>query len=339
MTRWWRALFGAEKVWQAPDLTGIAATATIPVRSGAGDVGAASPTTPASRSAVNGKLKAQPPERWFTLATLRQAWLAVKAAKGGPGVDGVTLQQFEANLERELGALRMELISGIYQPQPTRQVLVPKADVGVRPLVIWALRDRVAQRTVYELIAPGFEAAFLPCSFGFRPGYGVADAVATLERLRDNNLRWVLHGDIQDCFEQIDPVRLLKQVSSQVQDRLLRRYIAGWLDAQLLTSADGKPKRAGASQGSVLSPLLANIYLHGVDQTIMAQKLAYLRYADDFVICCRQKAEAEQARTTMTQALAAIGLQINPKKSAVVHFDQGFAWLGHFFVRRECYRL
>jgi RNA-directed DNA polymerase len=331
---WWSKLFSSKVQADLPNLTQIAQAAATP--------SAAEQAIPREHgramSAVD-KLKAQPAERWFTPAALRRGWLAVKAAKGGPGVDGLSLQQFEAALERELATLRIELISGTYQPQPVRQVLVPKADVGVRPLAIWALRDRVAQRVVYDLIAPVFEATFLPCSFGFRPGYGVQDAIAALEQQRDSNLRWVVDADIQDCFEAIDSVRLLKLVAQRVQDRLLRRYIAGWLQAQILNSADGVPKRAGTSQGNVLSPLLANIYLHRFDQMFVQRKLAYLRYADDFVICCRQKAEAEEALLLCRQTLKPLGLQLNEKKTRIVHFDQGFTWLGYFWVRRESYRL
>lgn len=335
--RWlWAKLLGGQEAQALPDLGAIAAAAQpgIAPQGAPSQMDEGQPTPVAVE-----KLKAQPAERWFPLAALRRGWLAVKAAKGGPGVDGISLQQFEAALERELTTLRLELISGTYQPQPVRQVLVPKADVGVRPLAIWALRDRVAQRVLYDLIAPLFERTFLPCSFGFRPGFGVQDAVAALERLRDKNLRWVVHADIQDCFEAIDCSRLLKLVAPCVQDRLLRRYIAGWLDAQILNSADGVPKRAGTSQGNVLSPLLANIYLHQLDTAITTHNLAYLRYADDFVICCRQKAEAEQSLQFCRQALKPLGLQVSEKKTAVVHFDQGFTWLGYFFVRRESYRL
>ncbi|MFN8493505.1 MAG: reverse transcriptase domain-containing protein [Caldilineaceae bacterium] len=283
--------------------------------------------------------KPQTPERLFTPALLRTAWRAVKRAKGGPGVDEVTLAKFEAGLDKELGALQLELISGVYRPQPVRQVLVPKANGGLRALAIWALRDRVAQRAVYELIAPRFEQRFLACSFGFRPGRQVADAVAALTAHRDQNLRWVVDADIKDCFDSIDAARLLPLVAQQLPERVLCHYIAGWLYAEIFNSADGLPKKAGASQGGVLSPLLANIYLHEVDQILAQRQLAYLRYADDFVICCRTKADAAQAFEWSRAALAQWGLQINDEKSHIRHFDQGFSWLGYFLVRRECYQL
>jgi group II intron reverse transcriptase/maturase len=281
----------------------------------------------------------QPPERLFTRYALQQAWLAVKQAKGGPGVDGVTIAQFEARLDEELAALQSELASGVYRPRPLRQVLVPKAGEGMRGLAIWALRDRVAQRVIYDLIAPVFEPHFLPCSFGYRPGRGVEQAVQQVIEHRNANLRWVVDADIVHCFDAIDSRQLFGLVRQRVRDRLVLRYIEQWLKVQLLSSLDGKPRRAGASQGSVLSPLLANIYLHPMDQTLMAHGLVLVRYADDFVLCCRRRADAQTALTFAQKTLKGLGLELHPKKTQIVHFDQGFAWLGYFFIRNECHRL
>ncbi len=281
----------------------------------------------------------QPPERLFTRTALQQAWRGVKQAKGGPGVDGVTIAQFEARLEEELATLQTELTSGAYRPRPLRQVLVPKAGEGMRGLAIWALRDRVAQRVVYDLIAPVFEPHFLPCSFGYRPGLGVEQAVQRVIDYRNANLRWVVDADIMHCFDAIDSQRLLGMVRQQVRDRLVLRYIEQWLKVQLLSSLDGKPRRAGASQGSVLSPLLANIYLHPLDQALTAHKLALVRYADDFVICCRRRTDAQAAQMQAQATLRRLGLTLHPQKTQIVHFDQGFAWLGYFFIRNECHRL
>lgn len=286
-----------------------------------------------------GAVRPAPAERFFTSEALQRAWLAVKRAGGGAGVDDVTLQTFAGRLTEELGRLRAELVSGSYRPRPLRRVLVPKPNGGLRPLALWALRDRVAQRTVYDIIAPSFEAIFLPCSFGYRPGLGAEDAVRQVLAYRDRGLRWVVDGDIQDCFDSIPADRLAGLVARRVLDPLLLRYIADWLDAQILNGADGVPTRAGACQGSVLSPLLANIYLHEVDRLLVARKLALVRYADDLVICCARKAEAQAALAATNEALAAWGLRLNEHKTQIVHFDQGFAWLGHFLLRGECFRL
>lgn len=293
-----------------------------------------------SRSAHNAIIiQPTPPDRLFSRDALERAWLAIKRAGGGAGVDGMTLRKFEADKDKELEALRVALVAGEYKPQPMRQVLIPKANGGLRQLTIWALRDRIAQRAIYDIAAPAFEPLFLPCSFGFRPGYSTQDAVAALVAYREQGLTWVVDGDIKDCFDSIDSRHLLRLVQRRVRDPLINRYIAGWLFARVLTSADGLPKEAGASQGSALSPLLANIYLHEVDRVVTARKLAYLRYADNFVVCCRRKREAAEALAQMEQALTARGLVLNPHKSRLVHFDQGFAWLGYFFVRREVHAL
>ncbi|MEZ4864391.1 MAG: reverse transcriptase domain-containing protein [Caldilineaceae bacterium] len=286
-----------------------------------------------------GSIPATPPNQLFPTAALRRAWLAVKRTGGGAGVDGMTIQKFEADLEQELTQLRQQLISGDYTPRPIRRIMVPKASGGLRPLALWALRDRIAQRAIYDIIAPSFEVIFLPCSIGFRPGQGVQDAIQQVQALRDANLRWVVDADIKDCFDSIDATRLLALVAERVQDPLLLRYVERWLEAKIFNTADGVPRKAGASQGSVLSPLLANIYLHQIDVALTAQKLAVVRYADDLVICCQRKAEAQHALVALYDALRQWGLQLNEQKTQLVHFTQGFAWLGHFFVRDECYQL
>ena len=285
-----------------------------------------------------GPIRAGSPARFFTPEALQRAWLAVKRAGGGAGVDAVTLATFAARLVDELGRLREELASGRYRPRSVRRVLVPKPNGGLRPLALWALRDRVAQRAVYDIIAPSFEATFLPCSFGYRPGLSAEDAVRQMLVYRDRNLRWVMNGDVQDCFDSIPTDRLMGLVTRRVEDPLLRQYINGWLEAQILNGVDG-PTKAGASQGSVLSPLLANIYLHEVDQQLVARELALVRYADDLVICCLRKAAAQAALTTANEALGEWSLRLNEHKTGIVHFDQGFAWLGYFLLRGECFRL
>lgn len=288
---------------------------------------------------MTGPIPSTPAAQLFTVESLERAWISVKRAGGGAGVDGVTLRTFQATLPARLQELRDELASGNYRPKPMRQVLVPKSKGGLRPIALWAIQDRIAQRAIYEIIAPAFESIFLPCSYGFRPGLNVHDAIEHLIRYRDRHLRWVLDADIKECFQEIDSRRLMKLVAPRVHDRLLRRYIRGWLDARILNSADGGPRKAGASQGSVLSPLLANIYLHEMDQIMQRQKYAYIRYADDIVICCRRKSQAETARIDVASALGHLGLRLNDHKTRVVHFDQGVTWLGYFLVRNQCYRV
>lgn len=294
--------------------------------------------TGTSRVGAGDVVPPTPAEQLFSLAALRRAWLAVKRTGGGAGADGMTIQKFEANLAAELEELRRQLVSGDYQPRLLRRMLAPKANGGLRPLVLWALPDRIAQRAVYEIIAPTFEAIFLPCSLGFRPGLGVEDAVKRLQALRDENLRWVVDADIKDCFDSINTERLLPLVAQRVQEPLLVRYVERWLEAKIFNTADGAPEKAGASQGSVLSPLLANIYLHQVDELLTRQQINFLRYADDLVACCRRKSEAQHALVAVHDALRQWGLRLHDRKTRLVHFDEGFTWLGYFFVRDKCYQ-
>ena len=274
----------------------------------------------------------------FSMEALTRAWRAVRANGGGPGVDGVDIARFEARLEEELTTLSRELRAGTYQPRPALRIFIPKPHGGLRPMAIWALRDRVAQRAVYEALLPFFEPMFLDCSHGFRPGRSVETAVEAVKKARDAGRRWVLDADIQDCFERIDPRRLMERVRARVRDRRLVRLVERWVFAGLL-QADGRIRAAGAAQGGVLSPLLANIYLHSFDQTIIKHGFYLVRYADDFVIMCRSQNEALRAKQVAEQALHALGLKLHPHKTRIVSFDQGFKFLGYFFVRDEIYCL
>jgi len=286
-----------------------------------------------------GPVGPMPPEAMFTPEAMQRAWRAIRSAGGGPGVDGETLAVFARNLDVELAQLRQELISGAYRPQPVRQVLVPKRKEGLRPLALWCLRDRIAQRTVYDIIAPSFEAIFLPTSFGFRPGRSTMDAANQVAAHRDQGLKWVVDTDIDACFDSIPWRRLLKLVQRRVHNRHLLHLVEAWLHARILNTASGKPAAAAVSQGSVLSPLLANIYLHEFDRALAAQHLALVRYADDLVVCCRRKAEAEQTLVFCTRELGRLDLHLNPHKTRIVHIDQGFKFVGYFFIRKEVYPL
>ena len=289
---------------------------------------------PAARR-LNRNGKAHPA---FSDEALRRAWQQVKANGGGPGVDGVDIQAFEAHLAEQLAALQVELSQGSYQPQAVRRVLIPKRNEGLRPLAIWTLRDRLAQRAVLNAVEPLFEPRFLACSHGFRPGRSTQSAVDMVIAARDEGLRWVLDADIKECFDNIDPTLLMQVVRRQLHDKALQRLIDLWLQARILTAA-GQVRAAGAAQGGVLSPLLCNIYLHQFDLALTERGWRLVRYADDFVVLNQRRKEAEAAQETAQAALAALRLEFNPYKTRIVHFDQGFKFLGRFFVRDEVFEL
>ena len=201
------------------------------------------------------------------------------------------------------------------------------------------LRDRIAQRVVYNAIAPLFESMFLPCSFGFRPGRGVHAAVEAVIAHRDAGCRWVVDADIQDCFDSIDSRLLIQFIRDRVRDGRVLRLIRRWLKAEIMNSVTGRPTVAGTTQGGILSPLFANIYLHRFDTFMVARGHRLVRYADDFVVLCRRRAMAQRALQDARQGLARLRLRLNPHKTRIVRFDEGFKFLGVFFIRDEHYFL
>ncbi|WP_423225867.1 reverse transcriptase domain-containing protein [Candidatus Amarolinea aalborgensis] len=272
-------------------------------------------------------------EEAFTPANLARAWLHIKANGGGPGVDGVSLDDFAAHADAELTALRQDVLGGAYRPTPVKTVWVPKrSGEGQRPLAKWTIRDRVAQRAVVEYLEPTFEQRFLDCSFGFRPGRGVQDAAARILALRDQGLRWVVDADIKKCFERVDPDLLIKRLRSELDDPGLLWLLEGWIRVRIMNALVGQRPTAGTSQGGPISPLLANIYLHPLDVRLTQAKLNLVRYADDLVVLCARRQDAEAALAQVEQGLRELRLELNPNKTRLVSFDEGFQFLGVFFI-------
>lgn len=286
-----------------------------------------------------GPLKRIEPEVLFSVDALRRGWLKVRAAGGGPGVDGMTIDKFEKNLEANLANLQQDLLGNRYRPRPVKRLLAPKPKGGLRPLALWTLRDKVVQRVVTDCIEPYFERQFLPCSFGFRPGRNIGQIVEAIVAYRQAHRRWVANIDIKDCFDSLEPGLLLHFVRREVTDPMILKLIQAWLNTRIFNELSGVRATAGASQGAVISPLLSNVYLHQVDVALTRQRYALIRYADNLVICCRRKSEAEQALQAAATALQQVKLELNPYKSGVVHFDQGFQFLGVFFLRNEFFYL
>lgn len=301
-------------------------------------------TAPSSRSLVvapKRRVANAPQGKLFSLANVERAWRKVRANGGGPGVDGETLRAFEAELRRNLDALQGELATGTYKPQPVRRVYVPKSNGDWRPLGILTVRDRIAQRVVYDAIAPMYEAKFLECSFGFREGRSLQDAVAAVVQYRDAGQRWVVDGDIKDCFERIDHRLLMQMIARDVHDKRLLQLIEGWLAAQVFNELEGKRVRVGTYQGGVISPLLANVYLNAFDVELTRNGLALVRYADDWVILSMKKLQAEDALDKATRALEKLKLVLNSHKTRVCILTKGLlfwecrSWEQNIFSMRR----
>ena len=259
-------------------------------------------------------------------ATLAAAWSRVRRNAGVAGADGVSCRAFEHGARSHLARLRRDLLAGHYAPGPVRRVEIVKESGGTRPLAIPCVADRVVQTAVAFTLTPLLEPAMSPASFGYRPGLGVADAVARVVELRRENRIWVLESDIARFFETVPHPPLLALLEARAGDPRLTEMVASWLDG---AGAGG----CGLLQGSPLSPLLANLYLDEVDHLLDSPDGRLVRYADDFVVLSRRKADAETAKERAAALLGERGLVLHPDKTRIGCFEDGFWFLGHYFIK------
>lgn len=278
---------------------------------------------------------------WFSLIDkvhsekhLFHAAQRVLGNKGAPGVDHVTVEQFDENLLENVRKLSKALREGTYQPQSIRRTHIPKPGTGeTRPLGIPTVRDRVVQNALRQVLEPIFERDFAEQSYGFRPGRGAHEALQRVEELLGSGHTYVVDVDLKSYFDTIPHDQLMKRVEEKVADGRVLRLIEAFLKADVLDGLSEWTPTQGAPQGAVLSPLLSNIYLDPLDHLMASAGYEMVRYADDFVILCRTREAAEQALEMVQLWTAAAGLTVHPTKTRIVAAGAGFEFLGYHFRR------
>jgi RNA-directed DNA polymerase len=279
---------------------------------------------------------------WFSLidkvclpGNLASATAKVVVNQGAAGVDHVHVEEFARHADKNLKGLEEQLRQGTYLPQAIRRVYIPKPGSDEeRPLGIPTVRDRVVQTAVVHVLAPIFERDFAPNSYGFRPKRGCQQALARVEELLAGGYRYVVDADLKSYFDTIPHERLLQRIRGKVADGRLLRLIESFLKAGILEGLEEWSPVAGAPQGAVLSPLLSNIYLDPLDHQMAARGLEMVRYADDFVILCRTREEAEGALEQVQAWVADNGLTLHPTKTRIVEAERDyFDFLGYRFER------
>jgi len=285
--------------------------------------------------------------KWFSLmdkvyrpSTLQRAWEKIASRKGAAGVDGQSIAKFTANSERYINELSESLRRHIYRPLPVRRVHIPKGNGQTRPLGIPTVKDRIVQTAVKMVIEPIFEREFLPMSFGFRPQKGCKDALREVDRLLKEGYTHVVDADLAGYFDSIPKDKLLARVGEKISDGSLLNLLQSWLEQDVMDDVKRWTPVAGTPQGAVISPLLANIYLHPLDVLITEQGFHMVRYADDFVILCQSAERASQALAEVQRWVEANGLVLHPEKTHVgncLEKGQGFDFLGYRFAMGRRY--
>lgn len=267
----------------------------------------------------------------FSSETLLEAFEAVYANQGCAGVDQISLDKFAGNLGANLGQLAAELNDGSYRPLPLMKIVVSKKNGEGRTLSIPTVRDRIAQKALLLMIEPVVEGEFETCSYAYRTGRSVNQAVAKVLDYYEQGYQWVVEADIDAFFDTLDHDLLMDRVQRTLPDLWMHRLVDLWIKAEVWDGERLSTLEKGIPQGSAISPLLANLALDELDEKMLQRGFKYVRYADDFLILCKSREKAEEALETVQNALADLRLTLDDMN--ITNFDQGFTFLGVQFLR------
>lgn len=276
-------------------------------------------------------------DKVYREANLMSAYHKVAANKGAPGVDHVTIEDFTARLYANTSKLEAQLRTKQYRPQAIRRVRIPKPGTReTRPLGIPTVRDRVVQAAIRNVIEPILERQFAEHSYGFRPGRGCKDALRRVDRLVKAGYKHTVDVDLKSYFDTIPHDRLLAELRKYIADNSLIGLVAQFLQASIMDDVDQWTPTEGAPQGAIISPLLSNLYLNELDHLMASLGFEMTRYADDLVIQCKTREDAERALALVQQWTQEHELTLHPTKTKIVHVDEeGLEFLGYRFLQHR----
>src|SRR6516165_563131 len=269
-------------------------------------------------------------DKVYDRTNLTEAWEHVRENKGSAGIDGLTIAAFTEREDELIAKLHEQLRDRTYRPRAVKRVAIPKAGGGTRNLGIPSVADRVVQQALVQKMTPIFEPLFADCSFGYRPGRSPHMAMRKVWReINEGNL-WILDADLRSYFDKIDQERLVGLIAEEISDGRVLRLIRSFLEAGVIVDGAWEPTKTGVPQGGVASPLWSNIYLTPFDHAMTKAGYRLTRWADDFVIVCRTRQEAEAALATARAFLhERLGVSLHPEKTRIVHITNGFEFLGY----------
>jgi len=274
-------------------------------------------------------------DKIYRLKTLKRAWGQVRANDGAPGEDQVSIADYERHTESNLKRLSQKLKDGTYEPRAVRRTWIPKpGGTEERPLGIPTVEDRIVQTALKMVLEPIYEEGFSHRSYGFRPRRGTKDALRRVDALLKEGYRWAVDADLKGYFDSINHQLLMMEVKKKVSDGKILELIEAFLRCEVVDKGKSYRPTQGTPQGGVISPLLANIFLDPLDHLMEEAGFEMTRYADDFVILCRTKEEAELALERVSQWTEEVGLTLHPEKTKLVDESQkSFDFLGYCFKR------
>jgi len=272
-------------------------------------------------------------ERILSRENMLKAWKRVKANKGAPGIDNMSVEDFPEYARNNWDSIRESLLAGIYQPSPVRRVEIPKATGGTRPLGIPTVLDRVIQQSIYQVLMPMFDPGFSESSYGFRPGRSAKDAVYQIREYIREGYRVAVDMDLSKFFDTVNHDVLMHRVARKVRDKRILRLIGKYLRAGVMVNGRLQATRKGVPQGGPLSPLLANILLDDLDKELERRGHRFVRYADDFIILVKSQRAGERVMLSVQRFLERnLKLKVNQDKSQVALTNQtdflGFTFKG-----------